>query len=85
MPIYEQIQTRGVPVKVFTDELDEKAREQLVQLAESGIAVGWRQFRTQDNLQQALFINCKVLVSNEKEVVLELGDVKKKRKISIHS
>lgn len=40
MPIYEEIKTQGVPIKVFTDQLDEKARDQLIQLAESGIAVG---------------------------------------------
>lgn len=40
MPVFEKIETKGVPVLVFTDQLDAKAREQLIGLAESGIAVG---------------------------------------------
>ncbi|MCB1143048.1 MAG: RtcB family protein [Leptospiraceae bacterium] len=41
MPIFETIETKGVPIKVFTDQVEESAREQLIQLAESGIAVGY--------------------------------------------
>jgi tRNA-splicing ligase RtcB len=41
MPIHETIRTRGVPVHVFTDEIEAKARQQLVDLAESGIVVGF--------------------------------------------
>jgi tRNA-splicing ligase RtcB len=38
MPIFDTIQTGGVPVKVFAGELDPGARRQLIDLAESGIA-----------------------------------------------
>jgi tRNA-splicing ligase RtcB (3'-phosphate/5'-hydroxy nucleic acid ligase) len=41
MPIHETLQTRGVPVHVFTDEIDPKARQQLIDLAESGIVTGF--------------------------------------------
>ena len=41
MPIHETLKTRGVPVHVFTDDIDPKARQQLVDLAESGIVVGF--------------------------------------------
>jgi len=40
MPVFEIIETTGVPVKVFTNQLDSKARQQLIQLAESGLVVG---------------------------------------------
>lgn len=38
MPIFEKIQTRGVPVKLFADQVDSNAKNQLIDLAESGIA-----------------------------------------------
>lgn len=38
MPIYEVIPTSGVPIKVFTNQLEAKARAQLILLAESGFA-----------------------------------------------
>jgi tRNA-splicing ligase RtcB (3'-phosphate/5'-hydroxy nucleic acid ligase) len=41
MPIQQIIQTRGVPVHVFTDEVEQKARKQLIDLAESGIVTGF--------------------------------------------
>jgi tRNA-splicing ligase RtcB len=40
MPIYETIETDGVPVKIFTDQIEAKARQQLIDLAESGLVVG---------------------------------------------
>ncbi|MDL5247513.1 RtcB family protein [Leptospira weilii] len=40
MPIHEIIQTRGVPVKIFTDQIEAEARQQLIDLAESGLVVG---------------------------------------------
>ena len=41
MPIHEIIQTRGVPVHLFTDMIEEKARQQLIDLAQSGIVTGF--------------------------------------------
>lgn len=38
MPVFETIQTKGVPVKLFADQVDQKARNQLIDLAESGLA-----------------------------------------------
>ncbi|MFZ4618405.1 MAG: RtcB family protein [Rectinemataceae bacterium] len=38
MPVLEIIRTQGVPVKLFANQVDEGARRQLVDLAESGIA-----------------------------------------------
>ena len=32
MPIHETLQTRGVPVHVFTDQIEAKAKQQLVDL-----------------------------------------------------
>ncbi|MDX1958936.1 MAG: RtcB family protein [Leptospiraceae bacterium] len=39
MPIHEIIETKNIPIKVFTNELEDAARKQLIELAESGIAV----------------------------------------------
>lgn len=41
MPIHETLKTRGVPVHIFTDAIEAKAKQQLVDLAESGIVVGF--------------------------------------------
>ncbi len=41
MPIQEIIQTRGVPVHLFTDQVEETAKRQLIDLAESGIVTGF--------------------------------------------
>ncbi|EMO78561.1 RtcB domain protein [Leptospira kirschneri str. 200801774] len=40
MPIYETIETNGIPVKIFTNQIEEQARQQLIDLAESGLVVG---------------------------------------------
>ncbi|GIW10946.1 MAG: RNA-splicing ligase RtcB [Dehalococcoidia bacterium] len=39
MPIVEIIPTRGVPVRVWASDLDPATRQQLIQLAESGLAI----------------------------------------------
>ncbi len=41
MPIYETLPTQGVPVHVFTDEIEDKAKQQLIDLAQSGIVTGF--------------------------------------------
>lgn len=40
MPVHEILKTKGVPVKIFTDQIDPDAKKQLIDLAESGIVVG---------------------------------------------
>ena len=41
MPIFKTIETKGVPVKIFTNELEFQAEAQLIDLAESGIVEGF--------------------------------------------
>ncbi|NCN09749.1 MAG: RtcB family protein [Leptospira sp.] len=40
MPVFETIETKGIPVKIFTDQIEDQARQQLIDLAESGLVVG---------------------------------------------
>ena len=71
MPIYEIIKTSGVPVKIFTDQIDAKAKQQLIELAESGLVVGHVAAMPDVHLKKIIMSLSLIAIGNKNQADIE--------------